>query len=88
MYAPAFGVDIAHLQSQTFTETQIQTTEDEKEEPVTEGAGRQKQTLGFLNSDIILQTLGFGRLDQMGRHSGFAQHMGIIELEAVHIEFD
>ena len=76
MHALMFGIDIAHLQPQALAETQAQTIDGEKEHPITEGAGCQEQTLGFINGDDIRQTLGSGRLDKMGRHPGFAQHMG------------
>ena len=53
MHAPALGIDIAHLQAQAFTESQAKTVEGDKEDPVTEGAGRQEEALGFLNGDDI-----------------------------------
>jgi hypothetical protein len=36
MYAPAYGIDIADLQSQTLAKTQAQAIDGEKEDPVTE----------------------------------------------------
>ena len=88
MHPRAFGIDIAHLQSQAFAQAQAQTVEREKEHPVTERAGGGEDALGLLHRDDVRQTLGLGRFDQTGSHPGFAQDMGEVELEAVQIEFD
>jgi hypothetical protein len=88
MHALTFGVDIAHLQAQALAEAQTQAVDGEKENPVTEHMGGQEKLLSLFHANNIRQALDLGRLDQIGGYPGFAQHMGIIELEAVQIELD
>jgi hypothetical protein len=55
---------------------------------VTQPLGGEKQTLGLLDGDDIWQALGLGRFNQVDVDPGFVQDVGIVELEAVEVEFD
>ena len=83
MHALAFGVYIRHLQSQAFAQAQAKTAEGKKEPPIAERTGGREKLPCLFHRDDVRQTLSPGRLDQIESHPGFAQHMGVIELEAV-----
>ena len=88
VYAPARGIDITDLQAQPFTESKSQAVEREEEHPVTEYTGGGEDPPGLLNGDDVGQALGLGRLDQAGRHPGFAQDVFVVELQPVQVQLD
>jgi len=88
MDAPAIGVNIAHLETQAFTQAQAKAVDGEIEDPVTDCQGRHEQPLGFFDGDDIRQALGLWWLDETNVLPGLMQHMGVVEFQAVKIELD
>ena len=86
--APACGIDIPHLKSQSLTKAQSQAIQGEEEHPVTDHAGGGEYPLGFLDRDDVRQALSPGRLDQTGGHPGLTQDVCVIKLQPVHVKFD
>ncbi len=83
MHPSAHRIDIAHLKPQAFAQAKAQAVEGEEENPVARHAGGGEQLLGLLDGDDVGEALDLGRLDQRGRHAGFAQDMGVVELPLV-----
>ncbi len=88
MHPTTPGVNVANLRRQAFAQAQTQAVEDEIEYPVARGTGRGKKLLGFVDSNNVGQTLGFGRLDQVGHGLALMQNVGGIELQAIEVELD
>ena len=88
VHAPACGIDIPHLQSQSFAQAQGQAIEREEEHPLTQNAGGGEYPLGLLDGDDVRQALSPGRLDQTGGHPRLTQHVCVIKLQPVQAKFD
>ena len=88
VHAPACGIDIPHLQSQSFAQAQPQAIEREEEHPVTQYAGGGEYALRLRDRDDVRQALSPGRLDQTGGHPRLTQDVCVIKLQPVQVKFD
>ena len=83
LYAPAVGIDVAHLEGQPLAQAQTEAIEGEVEDSVAEHPGGQKQALRFVDRDDVRQTLRLRRFDQVWHGPGFLEHVQGEEFEAV-----
>ena len=78
VHTPAYGIDIADLQAQAFTQAQPQTIQREEQHPVTEHTRCRENAPGFLDGNDVGQALALRWLDQAGSGPGFAQDMLVV----------
>ena len=86
VHPPARAVNVAHFQTQPFTQTQAQAIEREEEHAVTEHPRRADDALHLLDRDNVGQALTSWRLDQSGRRPGLGKDILVIEAQPIQVE--
>lgn len=88
VHASTDGVDVTDLKPKSFAQTQAEAVEGEEEHAVTEHVGGSDDLLDFGHRNDVWQALALGRFDQAGGYPGLLQDMGVVELQAIQVEFD